>query len=174
MRYAVLVATPASSSRKYRTSSLLHPVQPGTGIQHQRCRSGQLPGVERLDGTLTSAATSSSFTDFPLLISGLDGFQYINHSSAVSAASAPLLPALVPARSSLVQCFQWSEHQKQPEFRCPGNMRQAVACTTSDIFKVGSAPRITVPSAITASYLPVLASHPPPAAAHRHQAPKQR
>lgn len=39
-RYAVLVATPASSSRKYRTSTSLHPVQPGTGIQHQRCRSG--------------------------------------------------------------------------------------------------------------------------------------
>ena len=27
---------------------------------------GQLPGVERLDGTLTSAATSSRFHGFPL------------------------------------------------------------------------------------------------------------
>ncbi len=151
----MLVATPASSSRKYGRQRLLHPVQPGTGIQHQRCVLGQLPGVERLDGTLTSAARAAGFTDFPLLISGLDGFQYLIISSAVSAASAPLLPALVPHVRSLVQCFQWSEHQKQPEFAVLGNMRQAVACTTSDIFKWAVPPRITVPSAITASYLPV-------------------
>ena len=39
-RYALLVATPDSSSRKYRTSTSFTSCSDGTGIQHQRCRSG--------------------------------------------------------------------------------------------------------------------------------------
>ncbi len=148
----MLVATPASSSRSTGRQRLLHPVQPGTGIQHRDVVLGQLPGVERLDGTLTSRRRAAGFTDFPLLISGLDGFNTLIISSAVSAASAPLLPAWCQHVRSLVQCFQWSEPQKQRNFAVLGNMRQAVACTTSDISKWAVPPRITVPSAITASY----------------------
>lgn len=65
-RYAVLVATPASSSRKYRTSTSFTSCSARTGIQHQRCRSGTTAVSRAPDGTLTSAATSSRFHGFPL------------------------------------------------------------------------------------------------------------
>ncbi len=146
----MLVATPASSHGSTGRQRLLHPVQPGTGIHISDVVLGQLPGVERLDGTLRARRRAAGFTDFPLLISGLEAFNTLIISSAVSAASAPLLQLWCQHVRSLVQCFQWSEHQSNRNFAVLGNMRQAVACTTRTYSKWAVPPRITVPSAITA------------------------
>lgn len=101
---------------------------------------GQLPGVERLDGTLTSAATSSRFHGFPLLISGLDGFQYINHFKRGQCSFCTFVASFGASTfDRLFNAFSGQNPKSNRNFAVLGNMRQAVACTTSDIFKVGSA-----------------------------------
>ncbi len=99
---------------------LLHPVSARKRIQRRRYRLGTT-ARSRAPGRHThERGDEQQVHGFPLLILwGLDGFQYINHFKR-GQCSFSLVPALVPARSIACSMLQWSEPQKQPEFRCPG------------------------------------------------------
>ncbi len=93
--------------------------------------------------------------------SGLDGFQYVNHFQRGQRSFCTFVTGFgASALNGLFNTFSGQNTKGYRDFAVLSDMRQPLLAPPATYSKWAVPPRITVPSAITASYLPVFASAP--------------
>lgn len=118
-------------------------------------------GVERWTAHSRARRRAAGFTDFPLLISGLDGFQYINHFKRGQCSFCTFVASFGASTfDRLFNAFSGQNTKSNRNFAVWATCARPLLAPPATYSKWAVPPRITVPSAITASYLPVLASAP--------------